>query len=226
MLKHVAILLVAAIVVSADIGLVVPERRMRLLSDDKSFRDAFSRFGPNDKQNGFTIAKLGRLGQEAELLQAYTDGTVTVRFEDGLELDMPVEALEARQPSEAPRDIVEFGSIPNSNPILLSGLHIAPKMANDKIVHPSGDLHPPPHLPPGMGLPRRMHSVNMCSHNASGPPVSHAHGHLCPMPLGLLCPCPSVSHAPRPRVSHAAFRLGMGCPIHGPCHWGAMPSLT
>ena len=45
------------------------------------------------------------------------------------------------------------------------------------------------------GLPRRTHSVNMCSHYAS---VSHAPR---PMHLGLLCPMrPCVSHAPRPFV--------------------------
>ena len=109
--RHAAMLLVAAIIVSADItGLVAPERRVRLLGDETDFRAAFSRFGPNDEQNGLTLVKLGRIGQEAELLHAYDDGTVTVRFDDGREHDMPVEALAVRAPVEAPPVIVEFGS--------------------------------------------------------------------------------------------------------------------
>ena len=76
-------------------SLTVPERRVRLLGDETSFRAAFSRFGPNDEQNGLTLAKLERLGQEAEILRAYSDGTVTVRFDDGVEHDMPMEACVA-----------------------------------------------------------------------------------------------------------------------------------
>ena len=87
-------LLAAAVVVSADM-LTLPERRVRLLGDETNFRAAFARFGPNDELNGLTLAKLERFGQEAELLHAYDDGTVTVRFDDGREHDMPIEALAA-----------------------------------------------------------------------------------------------------------------------------------
>ena len=108
---HLAMLLVTATIVYADTsGLAVPERRMRLLGDEASFRDAFSRFGPNDKQNGLTLEKLARRGQEAYIQAAYSDGTVTVRFDDGLEYDVPIEAVEARAPTKAPPEIVEFGS--------------------------------------------------------------------------------------------------------------------
>ena len=108
---HLAMLLVTATIVYADTsGLAVPERSMRLLGDEASFRDAFSRFGPNDKQNGLTLEKLARRGQEAYIQAAYSDGTVTVRFDDGLEYDVPIEAVEARAPTKAPPEIVEFGS--------------------------------------------------------------------------------------------------------------------
>ena len=66
--------------------------RMRLLIDEVSFKDAFSRF-PNDKLNGLSPDKLKRLGHEAEILDVYTDGTVTCRFDDGVQHDMPVEAF-------------------------------------------------------------------------------------------------------------------------------------
>ena len=65
---------------------------VHLLSDEASFREAFSRF-PNDAVNGLSPDKLKRLGQEAEVLQTYDDSTVKVRFDDGLEHDLPVEAL-------------------------------------------------------------------------------------------------------------------------------------
>ena len=66
--------------------------RMRLLIDEVSFGEAFSRF-PNDEVNGLSPDKLKRLGQEAEILEVYSDGTVTCRFDDGVRHDMPIEAF-------------------------------------------------------------------------------------------------------------------------------------
>ena len=67
---------------------------MRLVGDRTSFRDAFLRFNPNNELNGLTLAKLERVGREAELLDTYTDGTVTVIFDDGVAHDMPEEVLD------------------------------------------------------------------------------------------------------------------------------------
>ena len=72
---------------------LVPGLRVRLLGDKASFRLAFSRF-PKDEVNGLGPAKLERLGQEAEILQSYSDDTVTCRFDDGVLHDMPVETIE------------------------------------------------------------------------------------------------------------------------------------
>ena len=66
--------------------------RMRLLIDEMSFKEAFSRF-PNDGLNGLSPDKLKRLGQEAEILEVYDDATVTCRFDDGVQHDMPIEAF-------------------------------------------------------------------------------------------------------------------------------------
>ena len=66
--------------------------RVRLLSDETSFRESFRRF-PNDALNGLSPAKLNRLGQEVEILQMYEDETVTCKFDDGVQYDMPIEAL-------------------------------------------------------------------------------------------------------------------------------------
>ena len=71
---------------------IVVGSRTRLLIDEVSFKEAFSRF-PNDEHNGLSPNKLKRLGQEAEILEVYTDGTVTCRFDDGVLHDMPVEAF-------------------------------------------------------------------------------------------------------------------------------------
>ena len=68
--------------------------RVRLLSDEALFREAFLRF-PNDELNGLSPAKLERLGWKAEVLEKYADRTLTFRFEDGVQLDMPSEAIEA-----------------------------------------------------------------------------------------------------------------------------------
>ena len=65
---------------------------MRLLIDEMSFKEAFSQF-PNDGLNGLSPDKLKRLGQEAEILEVYDDATVTCRFDDGVQHDMPLEAF-------------------------------------------------------------------------------------------------------------------------------------
>ena len=82
---------VLAAIVLPSVGFV-PGTRVRLLSSETLFREAFSRF-PNDELNGYSTAKLERLGQEAEILQEYSDRTVTCRFDDGVRHDMPIEAL-------------------------------------------------------------------------------------------------------------------------------------
>ena len=66
--------------------------RLRLLGDEASFREAFSRF-PNDEVNGLSQDKLKRLGQEAVILKTFADFTATCRFDDGVLHDMPMEAL-------------------------------------------------------------------------------------------------------------------------------------
>ena len=140
-------LLVAATIVSADNGLMVPGRRVRLLGDKTSFRAAFSRFGPNDEQNGLTLAKLERLGQEAELLHAYSDGTVTARFDDGLEYDMPVEALEATVTTEGyGTDIVASNETAEDNG----------RQQAHTVSHPSGSNDISIHLEPDDSLTHRV----------------------------------------------------------------------
>ena len=67
--------------------------RVHLLDDEALFLEAFSRF-PNDEVNGLNPAKLEKLGQEAEILEAYSDHTVKCKFDDGAMHDMPVEALD------------------------------------------------------------------------------------------------------------------------------------
>ena len=69
--------------------------RVRLLSDETSFNESFRRF-PNDEVNGLSSAKLDRLGQEVEILETYADETVTCRFDDGVQYDMPIEAFGLR----------------------------------------------------------------------------------------------------------------------------------
>ena len=71
---------------------IVRGLRIHVLSDETSFREAFLRF-PNDELNGISPAKLERLGQEAVILNAYSDYTVTCRFDDGAQYDMPADAL-------------------------------------------------------------------------------------------------------------------------------------
>ena len=90
----VARVAVASIVLSSLItGLEIAlGSRMRLLIDEMSFKEAFSRF-PNDGLNGLSPDKLKRLGQEAEILNVYDDGTVTCRFDDGVQHDMPIKAF-------------------------------------------------------------------------------------------------------------------------------------
>ena len=92
--RTVSTIIVSTIALPARIGGldIALGSRMRLLSDEASFREAFSRF-PNDDINGLSPDKLMRLGQEAQILQTYTDGTVTCRFDDGAQHDMPVEVL-------------------------------------------------------------------------------------------------------------------------------------
>ena len=72
---------------------IVPGLRVRLLSDEVSFMEAFQRF-PDDELNGISPVKLERLGQEAIILASYHDNTVTCRFDDGAQHDMPIEAIE------------------------------------------------------------------------------------------------------------------------------------
>ena len=71
---------------------IVPGMRMRVLGDETSFREACSHF-PNDELNGVSPAKLERLGQEAVIVNTFIDNTVTCRFDDGAQYDMPATAL-------------------------------------------------------------------------------------------------------------------------------------
>ena len=88
-----------AVVIRTAIALVVSGlelglgSRVRLLEDESLFREAFVRF-PSDEVNGLSPDKLNRLGQEAEVLDMYNDSTITVRFDDGVRHDIPLEALE------------------------------------------------------------------------------------------------------------------------------------
>ena len=87
----VAAIVLPSLVTGVEIAL---GSRVRLLSDEASFREAFLRF-PNDAVNGLSPEKLKRLGQEAEILAVYLDGTVGCKFDDGVQHDVPVEALSA-----------------------------------------------------------------------------------------------------------------------------------
>ena len=87
--------IVAAIVLASPgiTGLEITKgSRVRLLSDEISFRKSFRRF-PNDELNGLSPAQLNRLGQEVEILETYPDETVKCKFDDGVQYDMPIEAL-------------------------------------------------------------------------------------------------------------------------------------
>ena len=99
----VAVIALPSVIAGLEIAL---GSRVRLLSDEASFREAFSRF-QTDEVNFLTPKKLERLGQEAEIVEVYNDATVTCRFEDGGHHDVPIEALSA--PSfEAPVGKIEL----------------------------------------------------------------------------------------------------------------------
>ena len=93
--KTVAIATIIAIVrPSAMICIeLVPGSRVRVLSDKVSFQEAFLRFR-NDEVNGLSPAKLEQLGQEADIINTFSDGTATCEFALGVQHDMPVEVLE------------------------------------------------------------------------------------------------------------------------------------
>ena len=91
----------AGVLLSVIAGLqvhdIAPGTRMRLLSGETAFMEAFSRF-PNDALNGLSPAKMKRLGQAGEILRTHSDGTVSCRFDDGDQHAFPVEALEDEPP--------------------------------------------------------------------------------------------------------------------------------
>jgi len=69
-----------------------------LKSCEQEFRLAFSRF--EDDLNGFSEAKLAKLGQEARVVKTYFDGTMTCEFLDLQQMDFPVEAMAGAQARE------------------------------------------------------------------------------------------------------------------------------
>jgi len=71
---------------------ILPGERVRLLEEDKAFRDAFSRF-PAGSLNGYTAEKWGRRGQECIIEKAFNDKTITCVFADGTRLDFPNEVI-------------------------------------------------------------------------------------------------------------------------------------
>ena len=67
-------------------------RCVKLHADESSLSSSFARV-VNDVVNGPTSDKLQRRGQEAEIMHAYGDRTVTCKFDDGAELDFPMESI-------------------------------------------------------------------------------------------------------------------------------------
>lgn len=63
-----------------------------LTHDSGEFKDSFSRF-TGDKLNGWNKIKEERLGQSATIKKIFADKTVTLRFDDDVELDFPFESL-------------------------------------------------------------------------------------------------------------------------------------
>ena len=84
-----AVILAAFVMPSACL---VPGSRVRVLNSETLFREAFSRF-PYNELNGYSAAKLDRLGQEADILAVYHDQTATCVFDDGVRHAMPIEAF-------------------------------------------------------------------------------------------------------------------------------------
>jgi len=66
--------------------------RLKPLEDDAEFAGAFGRF-PDDETNGYSEEKEARCGQPGTVLTVYEDATVTLRFDDEVEMDFPFEAL-------------------------------------------------------------------------------------------------------------------------------------
>ena len=69
--------------------------RIRLLADENAFRQSFARF-EGDDENGFSLEKLKRMGQEAEVNDVYSDGTIRAEFDDEETFDFPFESVLAR----------------------------------------------------------------------------------------------------------------------------------
>jgi len=66
--------------------------RVRLISDPSAYQDSFARF-PGDKLNGWISEKENYCGQEGRVIRVFSDRTVTIRFDDGAQLDFPFESI-------------------------------------------------------------------------------------------------------------------------------------
>lgn len=66
--------------------------QVRLLSDSIAYRNSFSRF-EGDRLNGWIPDKAGYCGQVGEVINVFGDQTVTIRFDDGVQLDFPFESI-------------------------------------------------------------------------------------------------------------------------------------
>ena len=56
------------------------------------FKAAFRRF-PHDPTNGWNMQKHMRRGQQPRIVEVFSDKTMTVRFNDGMQFDLPWEAV-------------------------------------------------------------------------------------------------------------------------------------
>eukprot|EP00746_Dinoflagellata_sp_MGD_P058188 gnl/MRDRNA2_/MRDRNA2_249523_c0_seq1.p1 gnl/MRDRNA2_/MRDRNA2_249523_c0~~gnl/MRDRNA2_/MRDRNA2_249523_c0_seq1.p1 ORF type:complete len:175 (-),score=48.12 gnl/MRDRNA2_/MRDRNA2_249523_c0_seq1:103-627(-) len=67
--------------------------RVRLLASEDAFRKSFARF-VGDECNGFAEKKLLRLGAKATVTEVFEDDfTVTVKFDDDVQFDLPWETI-------------------------------------------------------------------------------------------------------------------------------------
>jgi len=66
--------------------------RVLLISDPSAYKNSFARF-QGDKLNGWISEKEKYCGLEGRVIRVFGDRTVTIRFDDGVQLDFPFESI-------------------------------------------------------------------------------------------------------------------------------------
>ena len=67
-------------------------RVVELIKDEDAFKKSFSRF-TQDSLNCWNIAKHAKRGRKGTVVEIYEDGTISVVFSDGQQLDFPLETV-------------------------------------------------------------------------------------------------------------------------------------